>query len=560
MSTVLTKPVLLDETGQAIVDKLEDIQQAIGGTGEFIPINIRVTTPPTKTNYLAGETLDLSGMVVTLVANNGGMYDVTGDCVFSPADGSTVTSSTTEVNISYTWYKDSTVFTAVQPIGIKELASIAVTTPPTVTEYDEGDTLDLTGMVVTATFSDGTTGVVTNDCTFSPADGDTLAVSDTTISISLTMGTVTKTATQAITVNALIYGVEWDGTATTSWTRTDAASSFTDPIPAVNNGSGSSPFDNILPWSGMQIVEDNNAGTVVVIPKFYYKWTRSGSTMKLQVSQSYFEGSHISPAHCDRGDGVGEREYVYVGRYQSDAATFKSISNVAPVGKSLYFTRAEQRTAIHNNGTDIWQSDYAMFWTIRMLYLVEFANWDSQSTIGAGGGSTTDYQVDNTGGTDAMQYHTGTTAQTRTAKGRIQYRHIEDLWSNYSEWCDGIRFAVPSGGSRTNRLVIIKNPADFSDDSNGVEVADRITGNGGYISGWSNPSVSGYDWALYPSAISGSDSTYICDRVNTDNSGITLKIGTNSVPSSYLTGYGAFACFDEGKTDKSAGSRLMKLP
>ena len=217
MGTTLTKPVLLDETGQdisskinsvlkdstgqAIVGKLEDIQQAIGGTGEFIPINIRVTTPPTKTSYLAGETLDLSGIVVTLVANNGGMYDITGDCVFSPADGSTVTSSTTEVNISYTWYKDSTVFTAVQPIGIKELVSIAVTTPPTQTEYYVGDALDLTGIVVTATFADASTEDVTNQCTFSPADGSILSTTGTNnITVSLIAGVQTYTATQNITV------------------------------------------------------------------------------------------------------------------------------------------------------------------------------------------------------------------------------------------------------------------------------------------------------------------------------------------------------------------------
>ena len=65
-----------------------------------------------------------------------------------------------------------------------------------------------------------------------------------------------------------IYGAEWDGTSTTVWMRTDEAAGFTDPVPAVNNGTGSSPFDNLLPWSGMTRITDSVAGELVAIPKF----------------------------------------------------------------------------------------------------------------------------------------------------------------------------------------------------------------------------------------------------------------------------------------------------
>lgn len=546
MSTVLTKPVLLDETGQAIVGKLQDIQQAIGGTGEFIPINIRVTTPPTKTNYLPGETLDLSGMVVTLVASNGGMYDVTGDCVFSPADGSVVTSSTTEVNISYTWYKDSTVFTAVQPIGIKKLASIAVTTPPTQTEYTVGDTLDLTGIVVTATFEDGTTSVVTNDCVFSPDDGATLAVSDTAINVSLTMGTDTKTTTQAIIVNALIYGAEWDGTATTAWTRTDAASNFTDPIPAINNGTGSSPFDNIMPWSGMQRVEDAEVGSLVSIPKYWYKWTRTGSAMKLQISDAAQEGFLVSPAHADRGDGNGERDIVYVGRYHC-GSNYKSVTGQQPLGG---VTRANFRNSIHNLGSTIWQYDFAMYWTIMMLYLVEYANWNSQAVIGYGCSPASNYF--NMGYTDSMQYHTGTSAASRTTYGGTQYRYIEGLWDNKSDWCDGIYFSGTD-------VYCIKNPANFSDSSGGTLVGTKANTDG-YISGWTNPSTSGFEYALYPSAVSGSETTYVCDYYSRSASGVVLGVGGGRDQNQYSGAFSFANSYLANSAPASIGSRLMKLP
>ena len=40
--------------------------------------------------------------------------------------------------------------------AVSDVASIAVTTQPIKTEYDIGDALDLSGMVITATMSDGT--------------------------------------------------------------------------------------------------------------------------------------------------------------------------------------------------------------------------------------------------------------------------------------------------------------------------------------------------------------------------------------------------------------------
>ena len=48
---------------------------------------------------------------------------------------------------------------------------IEVTSPPTKTTYNAGENLNLTGIVVTATFSDGSTKDITSECTFSPASG-----------------------------------------------------------------------------------------------------------------------------------------------------------------------------------------------------------------------------------------------------------------------------------------------------------------------------------------------------------------------------------------------------
>ena len=171
-----------------------------------------------------------------------------------------------------------------------------------------------------------------------------------------------------------IYGVTWDGSATNAWTRTDDAVGFTDPVPQMSDGNGgwtdgSSPFDNIMPWAGMEKVEDADAGTLVAIPKFYFKldYANPSATvrgLKIQISRQQFTGSQISPAHMDRGDGAGERDVIYVGRYHCATSTYKSTTGVMPQNNT---NRANFRTNIKNLGTGIWPWDYATLLTIQFL-------------------------------------------------------------------------------------------------------------------------------------------------------------------------------------------------
>jgi len=82
------------------------------------------------------------------------------------------------------------------------LESIAVTTPPDKTAYTVGETLDLTGMVVTATYSDDSTAVVT-EYTTTPAAGSVLETEGTvTVTVSYTEDNITKTTTFDVQVSA----------------------------------------------------------------------------------------------------------------------------------------------------------------------------------------------------------------------------------------------------------------------------------------------------------------------------------------------------------------------
>lgn len=82
------------------------------------------------------------------------------------------------------------------------LTSITVTTPPAKTEYTVGDALDLSGIVVTASYSDNTSAVVTGYTT-TPESGTTFDTEGTkTITVSYTEGGITKETTFTVMVNA----------------------------------------------------------------------------------------------------------------------------------------------------------------------------------------------------------------------------------------------------------------------------------------------------------------------------------------------------------------------
>lgn len=83
----------------------------------------------------------------------------------------------------------------------KTLTGISITTAPTTTTYTAGNTFSTTGMVVKASYHDGTDATLSAGA-YGFAPSGALTVNDTAVTIFYTEGGVTKTATQAITVNA----------------------------------------------------------------------------------------------------------------------------------------------------------------------------------------------------------------------------------------------------------------------------------------------------------------------------------------------------------------------
>ena len=372
-----------------------------------------------------------------------------------------------------------------------------------------------------------------------------------TWTVTATLGDETTTATVEVAeykdyplelAYVHIYGASWDGTSTTKWSRTDEAAEFTDPVPYVAGAkSYGSPFDDRLPWSGM-VVSERTGGTMVAIPKFWYLLEQSGSGMSIKIADHKVEGYSVSPAHMDRGDGHGERDVVYVGRYHC-ASGYKSKTGSLPLTS---MTRSVARANIHGLGSAIWQCDFAMRFTLWLLYIVEFADWNSQAKIGYG--CSPNSNTFTMGYTDSMPYHTGTDRSSRATYGGTQYRNIEGLWDNVLDWCDGCY-------NNGNGLNIILNPSEFSDSSNGTAVgvpsngwpsAFRVKTNGGFP-------------MFIPTSASGNDATYSCDYWYFNSSNPCLYVGGNYSHSSY---FGLFFVNYYGTSDANGrlGCRLQELP
>lgn len=436
--------------------------------------------------------------------------------------------------------------------GDVSLAGLAILEPPYRVTYRPGELFDPTGMSVYAAFSNGY-GLYVNhaDLVFVPAGP--LAEGVTSVGVQFSWNGETQEAAQAVSVqNAQIYGVEWDGTATTKLTRTDAAAGFVDPVPYVEGATEyGSPFDDIMPWAGMVRVADAQAGELVAIPKFWYKLTKNGDALKIQIAAEPVGGFSVSPAHMDRGDGKGERDVAYVGRYKS-GPRYKSEANVSPIAN---ISRSQGRIGTKSLGEGVWMADYIMWFTICLLYLVEFADWDSQACIGLGNGDGKSKR--NTGYTDSMPYHTGTTLAKRTDNGSgNQYRWIEGLWDNLFEWLDGC-FAKAEG------FYIILNPNKFNDQlEDGVLVGKTSSG---YPTALEISTRAGAP-IFYPYKAGGSGDSYIPDIQSYPTnslykwefySGSSYLSTTSREPGMFSIRHPGYSSVGQGNA--TTGCRVMKL-
>lgn len=160
-------------------------------------MKIEVTTKPTKTSYLAGDSFNNAGMVVTASYGTGQAVLATAEVSGYSVSPSVLTDGTTSVTITYS-EGGETCTTILAVTVTHRLSAIAVTTKPNKLTYEYGDTLATTGMVVTASYSDSQTKVVT-DYSCSPTTFSTIG--NQVVTVSYTENGVTQTTTFNVTVN-----------------------------------------------------------------------------------------------------------------------------------------------------------------------------------------------------------------------------------------------------------------------------------------------------------------------------------------------------------------------
>ena len=160
-------------------------------------MGIEITTKPTKTSYLAGDSFNNAGMVVTASYGTGQAVLATAEVSGYSVSPDPLTDGTTSVTITYSEGGETCTTTLAVTVTHK-LSAITVTTNPTKTTYEYGDTLATAGMVVTASYSDSKTAAVTSySC--SPTTFST--VGNQVVTVSYTENGVTQTATFNVTVN-----------------------------------------------------------------------------------------------------------------------------------------------------------------------------------------------------------------------------------------------------------------------------------------------------------------------------------------------------------------------
>lgn len=343
-----------------------------------------------------------------------------------------------------------------------------------------------------------------------------------------------------VTVESLtsVFGVSWDSsnpsTALTRLTKANDPNKLvtvditTEPVPAVGTGSGSSPFDNYMPWMGMEEYNIiNTSGKVlnkkgesgftrtnisvpvmVKIPEFYYKIERVGSIFRYYVADGPVDGLSLHPGSGDN----------YLGRYEAGEASsgtmgliLASYSGTTP---SVSKTRSTFRDYARNMASGFQLRDIAAWCAYDLLYLVEYADWEGQKKIAQG--LVNNPSVNKTGLTDAMVYHTG--RANSSDNSAVQYRWIENPWGNVREWVDGINF-------QNRTAYICTDPTKYADDTtaNYTSTGVTLSSTTGWIKGLGLSTD--FPWAYLPNEPGGSSTTYIPDYMYSGGGWRVLNVG-----------------------------------
>ena len=236
--------------------------------------SIAITTPPTKTQYNIGETLNTAGMVVTATYSDNTTAAVTG---YATSGFDSTTGGQKSVTVSYGGQIANFTVTV---NAAKTLLSIAVTTQPTKTVYTQYEALDTAGMVVTATYSDSTTEVVT---TYNTSGFSSTTTGQKTVTVTYSG----KIASFTVTVNPAADGSQvasWKGLTVPAATTAKHYSTYqskTDVILVAPASTSSGYAYNVLSYS-----LNEYAGQEITINVSMDVWLAISTKVAWQINQA----------------------------------------------------------------------------------------------------------------------------------------------------------------------------------------------------------------------------------------------------------------------------------
>lgn len=496
-------------------------------------------TVGTGVNLLASQTVfyitqsftaiitDYNSFAAYTVAISAGTATITGDTI-------SVTLPNTAGAVTLTVNKDSkpTVFT-IDVLGAGIMSPTINTPLPGSTDNAETVTFDLSDFVVIPTGFDthvSTTVEVYTDAaltqlsaTVTKTTGDLTLVDVgshvvSTIYYARAKYTGTTLVSDWSEVRSYVtkatftqaYGVTWNPS-TDIYTRTGVATgvpnstSYAGAIQTqmkrcVLNANGTvayylHPTNSTLKADGTAATIDGSAGNVMVeIPKFYYKYENVAGVHNWSVSPIAEAGYVLHPAFMRGGT---ERNFRYYPAYEGWYNGSKLISGSGKV-PTVNQTIATFRSYAAANGTGWSQIDWNILTAVQLLFLTEYATFDTQAMLGNGNDTGSDYTM-TTGGSNSIGNASSPATNDDTW---MSYRGIENWYASMWKFIDGVNV-------QERQYFVNSNPATFADD---VFTGDYVT------TGITSAAASGYVSNLVANAkgfvaseVAGSSSTKVPD-------------------------------------------------
>lgn len=239
-----------------------------------------------------------------------------------------------------------------------------------------------------------------------------------------------------------------------------------------------------------------------------------------------------------------------------------SIANAKPAsGLTQSLTRPNTRIVAQNRGIG-WQQAYAAtVGASQLLFMIEYASFNSQTAIGNGNTSKTD------DGSTSMTEITGATVNLGNASGSVtngnginivSYRGEENFWGNIWTWTDGLNIEAKG----IHNLYVADN--GFKDDTSAEPYKDAgftLAKSNGYISAFGYSEE--FDWLFFPSETSGSSSLPVGDyfyQNNTYNGWLAAVLGGAWDSGSYAGAFSWRVNSTASYRGRGRGGRLVYVP